>query len=300
LFFTEKEFEPMHLLKNPWKIGAGIAPAFLIYTIFCIVPIFVSFYYSFMSWNGFSPMQFVGLANYKAILQDPVFWLSFRNNILVVLASVFGQVPIALVLALILNRKVKGAKFFRTIAFMPVVISTVVISLTWKMIFNVEYGMFNWILQKIGLEFLRQNWLGDPDLAMFAVCVVIIWQYVRLYFIIFMSALQTVPSEILEAAELDGANEWQKTWYVTLPSIWNVILVSIVLCISGSLKTFDLIFVMTSGGPANATEVMATYMYTETFRGLRYGYGSAISVLIFVFSIGMISLCMKWLGRRVA
>ncbi len=166
------------------------------------------------------------------------------------------------------------------------------------MIFNVEYGMFNCFLELIGLEFLRQNWLGDPDLAMFAVCVVIIWQFVGLYFIIFMSALQTVPNDILEAAELDGANEWQKTWYVTLPSIWNVILVSIVLCISGSLKTFDLIFVMTSGGPANATEVMATYMYTETFRGLRYGYGSAISVLIFVFSIGMISLCTKWLGRR--
>ncbi|MGP4038628.1 carbohydrate ABC transporter permease [Gracilibacillus sp. D59] len=288
----------MHLLKKPWIIAVGVIPALTIYLIFSIVPIFISFYYSFMSWNGFSEMQFIGLANFKEVLQDSVFWLSVRNNILVVLASVFGQIPIALALALLLNRKIKGAKFFRTIGFMPVVISTVVISITWRMIYNSEYGMINNFLEAIGLGFLQQNWLGDPTWAMVAVCITIIWQFVGLYFIIFLSALQTVPKEILEAADLDGASEWQKTRYVVIPSIWNIILISIVLCISGSLKTFDLIYVMTSGGPANSTEVMATYMYNKTFEGLRYGYGSAISVLIFVFSIGLILITTKLLRRK--
>lgn len=288
----------MHLLKKPWIIAIGVIPALTIYLIFNVIPIFISFYYSTMSWNGFSEMQFIGLANFKEVLQDSVFWDSVINNILVVLASVFGQIPIALALALLLNRKIKGAKFFRTIGFMPVVISTVVISITWRMIYNSEYGMINNLLEAVGLGFLQQNWLGDPTWAMIAVCITIIWQYVGLYFIIFLSALQTVPNEILEAAELDGASEWKKTIHVVLPSIWNIILISIVLCISGSLKTFDLIFVMTSGGPANATEVMATYMYDKTFEGLRYGYGSAISVLIFVFSITLILITTALLRRK--
>lgn len=243
-------------------------------------------------------MEYVGLANFRAILNDSVFWLSVRNNLIVVAASVFGQIPIALVLALLLNRKIKGAKFFRTIAFLPVVISTVVISLTWRMIYNVEQGLLNHLLNNLGLSTLAQNWLGNPDYAMYAIAAVIIWQFVGLYFIIFLSALQTVPKDILEAAELDGATEWQKTRYVTLPSIWGVIIIAVILCISGSLKTFDLIYVMTGGGPANATEVMATYMYTETFQGLRYGYGSAISVLIFVFSIAIIVCANMLLKKR--
>lgn len=288
----------MHLLKSSWKISLGVFPALLIYCVFSIVPIFISFYYSFMSWDGFSPMKFVGFDHFLMLMTDQIFWLSLKNNLLVVIFSVFGQIPIALGLALLLNRKVKGAKFFRTIAFIPVVISTVVISLTWKMIYNAEQGMLNQLLTNIGLEALTRNWLGNPDYSMYAIGVVIIWQFVGLYFIIFLSALQTVSKDILEAAELDGATEWQKTRHVIIPSIWNIILIAIVLCISGSLKTFDLIYVMTGGGPAHATEVMATYMYSETFRGLRYGYGSAISVLIFVFSITLILLCQKLLRRR--
>jgi len=290
----------VHLLKNPWKIMLGIIPALVIYCLFSIIPIFISFYYSFMSWNGFSAMEFIGLANFIEIFQDNIFWLSVRNNIFVVLASVFGQIPIALCLALLLNRKVKAAKFFRTIGFMPVVISTVVISITWKMIYNSEYGMINNFLELIGLGFIKQNWLGDPDTVMIAICVTIIWQFVGLYFIIFLSALQTVPQEILEAADLDGSTEWTKTRYIILPYIRNIILVAVVLCISGSLKTFDLIYVMTSGGPAHSSEVMATYMYDKTFGGLRYGYGSAISVLIFVVSMTLIAISQKVFGKRAS
>lgn len=277
----------------------GLLPALLIYLVFAILPILQSFYYSLMEWDGFSEMQFVGLDNFANLFQDPLFWNSVKNNIYVVLASVFGQVPIALFIALLLNRKIKGLKIFRTIGFLPVVLSTVVISLTWSLIYNSEDGLINEFLREIGLGGLAQNWLGDTKWTMIAVVVVVIWQFVGLYLIIFLAALQNVPEEVLEAAKIDGASEWTTTWKITVPMIWETIIVAVILCISGSLKTFDLIYVMTHGGPAHSTEVMALYMFNETFGKLQYGYGSAVSVVIFFFSLILIYTVTKLLGRKM-
>jgi raffinose/stachyose/melibiose transport system permease protein len=289
----------MHILqKNKLAILIGLVPALLIYLIFSIIPILISIYYSFMDWNGFGPMEFVGLQNFIDIAKDPIFWKSVKNNIFVVIASVFGQIPIALGLALLLNRKLKGAKIFRTIGFMPVVISTVVISLTWNMLLNSEFGFVNQLLKLIGLESWAQNWLGDPKLAMISVCITIIWQFVGLYFIIFLAALQNVPGEVLEAAEIDGASGWKRTLFITIPMIWDTIILAVILCISGSLKTFDLIYVMTNGGPAHSTEVMAIYMYEKTFSSMKYGYGSAVSLYIFAFSLLLIWITKMVLQRK--
>jgi raffinose/stachyose/melibiose transport system permease protein len=289
----------MHILqKNKLAILIGLVPALLIYLIFSIIPILISIYYSFMDWNGFGPMEFVGLQNFIDIAKDPIFWKSVKNNIFVVIASVFGQIPIALGLALLLNRKLKGAKIFRTIGFMPVVISTVVISLTWNMLLNSEFGFVNQLLKMIGLESWAQNWLGDPKLAMISVCITIIWQFVGLYFIIFLAALQNVPGEVLEAAEIDGASGWKRTLFITIPMIWDTIILAVILCISGSLKTFDLIYVMTNGGPAHSTEVMAIYMYEKTFSSMKYGYGSAVSLYIFAFSLLLIWITKMVLQRK--
>jgi raffinose/stachyose/melibiose transport system permease protein len=280
-------------------IAAGLAPALLIYLVFAILPILQSFYYSLMEWNGFSAMKFVGLDNFVQLFQDSLFWNSVKNNIYVVLASVFGQVPIALFIALLLNRKIKGLKIFRTIGFLPVVLSTVVISLTWSLIFNSEQGLINELLRAVGLDFLAQNWLGDTKFSMISVLVVVIWQFVGLYLIIFLAALQNVPQEVLEAAKIDGASEWTTTWKITIPMIWDTIIVAVILAISGSLKTFDLIYVMTHGGPAHSTDVMALYMFNETFSKLQYGYGSAVSVVIFFFSLILIYTVTKLLGRKM-
>jgi raffinose/stachyose/melibiose transport system permease protein len=289
----------VHILqKNKLAILIGLVPALLIYLIFSIIPILISIYYSFMDWNGFGPMEFVGLQNFIDIAKDPIFWKSVKNNIFVVIASVFGQIPIALGLALLLNRKLKGAKIFRTIGFMPVVISTVVISLTWNMLLNSEFGFVNQLLKVIGLESWAQNWLGDPKLAMISVCITIIWQFVGLYFIIFLAALQNVPGEVLEAAEIDGASGWKRTLFITIPMIWDTIILAVILCISGSLKTFDLIYVMTNGGPAHSTEVMAIYMYEKTFSSMKYGYGSAVSLYIFAFSLLLIWITKMVLQRK--
>jgi raffinose/stachyose/melibiose transport system permease protein len=287
-----------HYTRNKWPFAAALAPAVIVYTLFAIIPIFVSFYYSLVEWNGFTDMRFVGLANFAEAFRDSIFWHSFVNNLYVVAASVFGQVPIALFFALLLNRKLKGSKLFRTVGFLPVVISTVVVSLVWGMIFNVRRGLINQFLSAVGLEAWRQNWLGDPKLAMLSVCITIIWQFVGLYLIIFLAALQNIPGEIDDAARIDGASGLKQTIHITLPMIRDTILVAVILCISGSLRTFDLIYVMTSGGPGHATEVLATYMFDKTFSSTRYGYGSAISVCIFFFSLALIGLSNLILRRR--
>nr|WP_263326404.1 sugar ABC transporter permease [Neobacillus sp. Marseille-Q6967] len=290
----------MHLSKN--KTGAiilGVLPALIIYAVFAIYPILQSFYYSLVEWNGFSEKTFIGLDNYIKLFQDPLFWNSAKNNIFIVIASVLGQVPIALFIALLLNRKLKGVKIFRTIGFLPVVLSTVVISLTWNLIYNTKDGMINELLRTVGLDFLAQNWLGDTKWSMIAVSVTVIWQFVGLYLIIFLAALQNIPEEVLEAAQIDGASEWTRTWKITVPMIWDTIIVAVILCISGSLRTFDLIYVMTHGGPSHSTEVMALYMFNETFTKLQYGYGSAVSVTIFFFSLILIFIVTKLMGRKM-
>ncbi|MBF0709350.1 MULTISPECIES: carbohydrate ABC transporter permease [Bacillaceae] len=289
----------MHLLsRSKWPAFVGLAPAFLIYILFAIVPILISFYYSVMRWDGFTEMEFVGLANFQEALTDPIFWQSLKNNLYVVGASVFGQIPIALFIALLLNRKIKGGKFFRTVGFMPVVISTVIISLVWGMMYNSRIGLFNQLLESIGLESLTQNWLGDPKWSMISVCITIIWQFVGLYLIIFLAALQNIPEEIYEAARIDGASGLKQTFYITLPMMWDSIIVAVILCISGSLRTFDLIYVMTSGGPGHSTEVMAMYMFEQTFSSTRYGYGSALSLFIFFFSLALVYLSTRILRRK--
>jgi len=291
----------MHLLsRNKWPAIIGLAPAFLIYVLFAIIPIIISFYYSVMEWDGFTEMRFVGLANFKEALTDPIFWEALKNNLFVVAASVFGQVPLALFFALLLNRKMKGGKLFRTIGFMPVVISTVIISLVWGMMYNSRRGLFNQLFETFGLESWTQNWLGDPKWAMISVCITIVWQFVGLYLIIFLAALQNVPQELYEAAEIDGASGFKKTLYITLPMLRETIVVAVILCISGSLRTFDLIYVMTAGGPGHSTEVLAMYMFDQTFSSTRYGYGSTLSLFIFFFSLGLVYLSTIILRKKSA
>ena len=200
----------------------------------------------------------------------------------------FGQLPIGLVIAVILSNKMKGARFFRSAFFMPMIMSTVVVALLWSTILNSQVGIINTILNNIGLSKFAHDWLGDPKYAMFTVSAVIIWQFIGFYMIIFLAALQNIPEEIMEAASIDGAGEVRKLFLITLPMMWDTIMAAVVLCIAGSMRSFDLVFVMTQGGPAHATELMATYMYNKTFSIYRYGYGSAVSLVICLISLGFI------------
>lgn len=286
------------IFKNKKIIILGLLPALVIFILFVIIPIFQSFYYGFFKWNGLSEPVFIGIKNFVDVFTDKVFWLSFKNNLLVVVASVFGQIPIGLLMAIVLNKKMKSTSFFRTIFFLPMILSTVVVGLLWSSILNVQVGIVNKVFEAVGLSQLAQNWLGDPDIAMITICFVIIWQFVGFYMLIFLAGLQNIPNEVFEASAIDGANEFQKLIKITIPMMWETIISAVVLCIAGSMRTFDLVFVMTKGGPAHATELMATYMYNKTFEVYKYGYGSAVSLVIFIISFSFIILSRKLMTKN--
>lgn len=281
----------MHALKKAnWAIFFGTLPALLIYVVIAVVPIGISVYYSFFSWDGLSDMLPVGLDNYSVILSDEIFWKTVKNNIIIMLTGIFGQIPLGLLLALLLNKGLKGVKLFRTVGFLPVVISSVIVSITWGMMYGMEYGLINAFLKAVGLESLQQNWLGDPSWSMWSISLTYIWQNCGLYMVILLAALQNIPGEVNEAAAIDGATGLKRTLLVTLPMLKPTILVTVVFSISNSFRVFDLIYVMTGGGPAHNTEVMTIYMYNNTFMNMKFGLGSAVSILILAFSLIVILL----------
>nr|WP_068780871.1 sugar ABC transporter permease [Paenibacillus sp. GM2] len=278
----------------------GLFPALLIYLGIAIVPIGLSLYYSVMNWNGIGSMTFVGFDNYVQILNNSTLWLSVKNNVIIMVTGLIGQLPLGLLLAILLNRGLKGSGFFRTIGFMPVVISSVMVSLIWGMIYNTEYGMLNNLLGFIGLEGWQQNWLGDVKWSMLSISIAYIWQNCGLYMVIFLAALQNIPDEVNEAAELDGATGFKRTMRITIPMIRGTIMVCVVYSISNSFRVFDLIQILTGGGPAHQTEVMTIYMYNSAFMNMRYGYGSAVSILILLFSLVVITLINRLAGEKDA
>lgn len=290
----------MSLLNRKRYIVIGLLPALLLYVVVVIYPIVSSFYFGFFDWNGLSQPVFVGIKNFREILTDKVFWQSFRNNMIVVIASVLGQVPLGLLLAVILSSKLRGARFFRSAFFMPMVLSTVVVGLLWSVLLNYNNGVINRLLRMAGLDSVAQNWLGDPKIAIYVICIIVIWQFIGFYMIIFLAAIQNISAEVLEAADIDGANPVQKLTLVTLPMLWPTVMTAVVLCISGSMRSFDLVYVMTQGGPAHATELMATYMYSKTFDVYKYGYGSAVSLVIFVISFSFIAISRTLMDRKSA
>lgn len=278
-------------------IVIGLMPAVLIYALFVFVPVIWSAYYGFFDWKGLGAAKFIGLNNYVEVLHDPIFWRALKNNVIFVLASVFGQVPIALVLAIMLHKGSFLQRFLRSAIFIPMVLSSVVIGMIWQYIYHPQIGILNFLLDRLGLSSWKMQWLSDTKIAIFSLTPPLIWSFVGLYLIIFISALQSIPGEIHDAAKMDGAQGARKLISVTLPMIWSTVQVAIVLCISGSLKSFDLVYIMTKGGPAHATELLATYMYNSTFSSYRYGFGSAISTSIILISLLLIGTS-QWLMSR--
>lgn len=270
-------------------ISLGLLPSILIYVVFVIIPVFWSAYYGFFDWKGLGEATFIGFDNFVEALKDNIFWLSLKNNLIIVIASVFGQVPIALLLALLLRKGNWFQKFIRASVFMPMVLSSVVIGIIWSTIYQPQIGLLNGLLDWVGLGEWKQAWLSNPDIAMWMIAIPLIWNYIGPYLIMFLAALSSIPSEMNDAAAIDGASGRKKLFSITLPMIWDTIKVAIVLCISGSLKAFDLIYVMTNGGPAHSTELLASYMYNSTFNVFRFGYGSAVSTLIIVISLVLIA-----------
>jgi raffinose/stachyose/melibiose transport system permease protein len=268
-------------------IGLFLLPAFVLFSIFLIYPIVSSVYYSLFNWNGIGPaVKFIGLDNFKQILSDQVFIKAAMNAVLIVALSLAVQLPLALALAIMVGRDLPGRAFFRLIFFMPYVLSEVIAAIIWLSMFSPdpERGLINAILTLIpGVQ--AQNFLGDTNAVMVCVFVVLTWKYFGLHMLLDMAGLQNIPKEVEEAAMIDGAGRWQTVRYVTVPLLRSTLLTSIYLSVLGSLTQFNLIWIMTKGGPVNASEVMATYMYRYSFVRFQLGYGSAVALV-------MLSICL--------
>lgn len=270
------------VFSNKGTIAVFVLPTLLLFCGIVLVPIFVSSYYSLLDWNGVGRGTFIGLDNYVEMFKDTRVLNSIKNSLLFAGASVFIQLPISLVLALILASNVKGEGFYRTVYFIPVLISTVVIAQLWSKIYNADYGLLNVLLQSIGLSSLAQDWLGQKDTALAASFIPTLWQYVGYHMLLMYAGAKSVSQDVLEAARMDGASRIRTAWSIMIPLMKPILKVSLVFSVIGAFKVFDLIYVLTGGGPFYTTEVPSTLMYATIFDTFRYGYGSAISVFIIV------------------
>ncbi|MFD1175467.1 carbohydrate ABC transporter permease [Paenibacillus puldeungensis] len=274
-----------------------LMPGIIIYAFIVVIPMILAMRFSLFNWSGGPKMHFSGFGNYLTLVQDKTFWISLKNNLVIIFFSVIGQVGIGFLLSVFLSSKlVKFKGFHRTVIFIPVILSSVVIGFLWTMIYNKDYGLLNWALNSLHLSSLIQPWLDDPKIVIYMVTIPIVWQYIGLYMVIFMSSLQSIPKEILEVAELDGATGWKKTRYITFPLLYDTVKVAIMLCIAGNMKVFDHIFVMTGGGPGTSSTVMAQYAYNNSFVMFKLGYGSAVSIGIMVISLLLILVSRKLMG----
>lgn len=245
----------------------------------------LSLYYSATEWNGVTDKVFVGLQNYKSLFSYSDFWVVFSNTIKLVVITLIVQIPMGLILAYLLYNKTKGMKIFRTIYFLPVVIAPVAIGLMFTLFYNSEIGIFNNILKTIGLGKLQRNWLSDTHTLLYAVMAPQVWQYIGLYVTIFLGALQSIPEELIESAQIDGANKISMFHHVILPQISEFTFICILLSITGSLKSFDHSWIMTGGGPGVRSAYLGVYMFKTAFVNSDFGMGSAITITIIAVSL---------------
>lgn len=271
------------------KVKAGFAaPAFLVYTVLLVVPILMAFGLSLVSWNGLSEMKFVGLRNYQMLFKDKSIGNAVFNTVIITLVQTVVCNILGLFLAVLLNKTGKRTAIFRTIYFLPNVLSGVAIAFVWKAIFSYN-GVLNTILGAVGLDHLIASFMSTHASALICIIIVGIWSSLGYYMMIYISALQSVPQELYEAATVDGATSWSKFRYITLPLITSGSMVSFLMSIINGLRAYDVVKIMTDGGPGKMTETIVYNIVRYGFSGNMMGYSSAISVVLFLV-IGVISV----------
>lgn len=272
------------VLRDKKAIAFFVLPGLLLFVFVVLIPMVVSLYYSLLSWDGIGDKTFIGLDNYIRLFTNTQdgFLQAVVNSLILALFSVFIQLPIALMLALVLARGVKGEGFYRTVYFIPVMLSSVVIGLLWQRIYHPTLGLLNTLLETIGLEGLTRTWLGDMDSALICVFIPIVWQWIGYHMLLMYASAKSIPEELREAALIDGATYGQIARKIMIPLMKPILRVCVVFAVVGSMMAFDMIFVLTGGGPAHATEVPSTLMINTIFHKYMYGYGSSMAVFIVV------------------
>jgi len=269
------------------------------YVIWVIIPIFQTFVFSFTDWDGVSPTyHFIGFENYKEIFSDPYFMLSLKNNIKWLLAFVLLSVPAGLGVAILLDQKFPGGKVYKTMMYLPMTLSFVVIGQIWSWILEPKYGALNTFLRTIGLSNLAKPWLSDPGVVTYALIAAASWRQIAYAMVLFLAGLKNVPRDLVEAAYVDGANSWQRFWYVILPLLRPAMVIAITVSVIDSLRAFDIVYVLTRGGPFYSSSVLANYMYIQSFHNYRMGFGASIAVVQFLITFGFILLYLLNVFKR--
>jgi ABC-type sugar transport system permease subunit len=264
-----------------------LTPALLLVGGLTYLPILTELGLSLFAADGFSMPRFIGFANYAQAAGQPDFWAALLNNFWYAIATVSGKLVLALMAALLLNKPFRGRALFRAVFFLPVILSFVAIGLLWTLIFNYNYGLINFLLQAIGLADLKRDWLGAPETAFPAVILVDLWKWTGFHVVIYLAGLQSIPGDLYEAAALDGASGWQIFWRLTLPLLKPFTAVNVVIASLGAFSVFDLIYVMTQGGPFKSTNVAMIEVYLQAFQFNQFGYAAALSVLVFLLISGL-------------
>ena len=268
------------ILSNKKAIALFMLPTMLLIGVLVIVPIGMSVYYSLLNWDGIGKSIFVGLRNYKDLISDERFLNSVKNSLLYACCSLCIQLPFSLLLAIVVANVKKGEKFYRTTFFIPVIISSVVIGQLWQKIYNGDYGLLNSLLSMIGIQ--GQDWIGQESTALVSAFIPNLWQYIGYHMLIMYAGIKSISPDINEAARIDGASKTQISFKITIPLLKPVLQVCATFSLIGALKIFDLIYVLTGGGPFFSTEVPTIYMYKTIFDSFKYGYGSAIAIFVII------------------
>ena len=272
--------------RRQWSKAATVVlfllPSLALFVLFVVIPVVQAAHYSLYHWSGLGSLDdYTGLKNYQTLFHDPVFLTAVKNNALIAVLSLLVQLPAALVLALLINRKMPGRTFFRTVFFLPYILSEVVTGLIWSFIYNPSNGLIAGLLHQINPNATPPAYLADTHTVLLAIFVAMCWKYFGFHFVLYVAGLQNIPDEVIEAAQIDGANSLQIIRHVTLPLLGSTIRLSVFLSILGSLQYFDLIWVMSDGGPVFASETMATYQIHFGLQQFALGYGSAVGVVMF-------------------
>lgn len=275
----------MHWLSKKSTKIIMIMPAVILFTIFFLAPIFISVYYSFTDFSGIGAAKFIGFKNYQVLLKDKFFFIALKNTFIILIGITITILPLSFIVALLLEKPFRGSGVVQSMIFAPNVIAPILVGLIWLFILDPKMGMINAILRSIGLSDYQQQWIGGKTLTPYSVAFVYLWQVLGFYTTINMAGLRSIPADIYEAAEIDGANYFQRIRKITIPMMKNTIVINTILIITGGFKIFETVKQLTNGGPNHMSDVLVTYMYDTTFTSSRYGYGMAVATVSFVLCL---------------
>lgn len=274
----------------PWLF---LAFPLTLYVLWVIGPAFYTMYLSLTDWDGLSKPRFVGLENFRTLFDDPVFMTSLMNNVKWLAIFIVIPVCLGLALAMILNKNIRGEKFFKASIYSPMILSPAVIGLIWGWMYDPSGGLINTTLTAVGLKSLTAGWLSDPKLVLYCIIAAAAWRHTGYVMVLYLTGLKGIPGSVIEAARVDGASGWKMFWHILLPMLKPSTIIVVVVTIIDSLRAFDMVNMMTQGGPFNSSNVLANFMYLEAFHNYRMGFGAAVAVILFLIMFVFIVIYLR-------